>query len=437
MSHQLALSAISDMNLRPVMLSPQGVNQITSVIRMLGTADQEREQNLSVARREDLLSSFGFSSNDETERSRKPFAFAAGLAIIPVHGMLINRFGQSWGWATGYNFIRAQKDAAEADPDVVGIIYDMNSYGGMVTGCFETAEEIFQGEKPSMAVVDSACYSACYALASGADKIVVTPSSGAGSVGVITMHMSMEKMLEDYGLEITLIYSGDHKADGNPYEKLPDSVKADVKKSVDATREKFITLVATNRSMEPEAIRNTQAQSYDAEEALALGLIDDIAMPSKAVSAFLTELSGSTTNEETAMSTETTQPGAQATTTDDAQTATANARRDERARVSAITGSEAAKANPTLANHLAFNTDMSAVEAEGILAAAKPAESAAAPATTTVATVAKPNAFAAAMNSSAQPEVGADTTTQAADSQEQNPGSKLLANIQSFRGKAV
>ena len=338
---------------------------------------------------ESLCAAYGFDSKAQN----KPFAFQDGVAIIPIHGSLINRFGQCYGYVTGYNFIRRQRDAAMADPDVTAIVYDVNSGGGEAAGCFELADESFalRGTKPTISVVDSACYSAAYALASTSDQVVVTPTGGAGSVGVYTMHVDMSKMLEDWGLNITLIHAGEHKVDGHPYAELPEDVRADMQKSVDATYNKFVESVARNRNLSVEAVKDTQARCYSADDALALGLIDSVASPLEAIRAFLGGPSEASNDE----------------TTGDSLMELNEAKQAERQRVGAIIGHPNAKGREAMANHLALNTDMSVDDAAALLAVAPVArvevvektEEAAKP---------KNEKFVEAMNQDDHPNVGPD-----------------------------
>lgn len=338
---------------------------------------------------ESLCAAYGFDSKAQN----KPFAFQDGVAIIPIHGSLINRFGQCYGYVTGYNFIRRQRDAAMADPDVTAIVYDVNSGGGEAAGCFELADESFalRGTKPTISVVDSACYSAAYALASTSDQVVVTPTGGAGSVGVYTMHVDMSKMLENWGLEITLIHAGEHKVDGHPYAELPEDVRADMQKSVDATYNKFVESVARNRNLSVEAVKDTQARCYSADDALALGLIDSVASPLEAIRAFLGGPSEASNDE----------------TTGDSLMELNEAKQAERQRVGAIIGHPNAKGREAMANHLALNTDMSVDDAAALLAVAPVAhvevvektEEAAKP---------KNEKFVEAMNQDDHPNVGPD-----------------------------
>lgn len=406
MSDHAARTLLSRIHLREVAIAAHYTGLATD-LQMLASANTKQCEDAFLARRSELVQAYGMGPVEQT----KPFAFSSGIAIIPVHGTLINRFGYSWGYVTGYNFIRQQVAMAGQDPDVMGIVFDMNSYGGEAAGCFECSADIkrLAGGKPTLSVIDSNCYSACYAMAAGTDKIVMTPSGGAGSIGVVAMHVSYEKMLADAGIKVSFIFAGDHKVDGNPYEDLSAEVKADIKKGIDIAYDAFVGLVASGRPMDEKAVRATQARIYRAEDAKAAGLIDAVATPQSAVQAFLVGLTGSNLQprkKESAM-TEATKPGADnKATPEELATAQSEARTAERARVSGIQGSDEAKDRSALANHLAFNTSMSVADAKAILAAA-PQE--------TAAPVAAGNPLKEAMDAGKHPNVGADTTGAAGD----------------------
>jgi signal peptide peptidase SppA len=284
MSDIVARAALTRMNMREALIAREYQEGFAAdLAQMARTVPEEAQQKFMNETRLELCEAYGLGRPTQS----KPFAFAEGIAIIPVHGSLINRFGWSYSFVTGYNFIRAQHNAALMDPDVKYIVHDHNSFGGEAAGCFELSDEIYasRGQKPIIAVVDSNCYSASFALATAADKIIAIPSAGVGSVGVVSMHVDMSKALDNYGVKVTFIYSGDHKVDGNPYEKLSPEVKADIQKSVDKSRAKFVALVARNLGLEPQIIYDTQARTYRADDALKLGLITKIAVPSAALQA--------------------------------------------------------------------------------------------------------------------------------------------------------
>lgn len=328
------------------------------------------------------------------------YGMVGTTAVIPVFGALVNRFNSTYGFITGYNYIKNAIATALADESVDSIILDINSGGGEVAGCFETVDYIkaARSQKEIHAVVDSSCYSAAYVIASACTSIKATPSSGIGSIGVVAMHASYEKMLEKEGVSVTFIKAGDHKVDGNPYEELSDSVKADMQKRIDATYQELISLVSVNRSLAVEDVVKTQAACYTAQEAKSIGLIDDVISVEGAVK-LITE--GRMSNENTVQAVDTkTEPQAQTPQAPVAQ-ADANA---ERSRIQSIITAEAAKNNSKLAHHLAFNTNMSVEDAIQTLAAAaqdvKEQPVAQQPAAV--------NLLADAMAQTTQPNVGAD-----------------------------
>ena len=388
MSVTVSQQAMLRMNHAAVMVA---VNK-TSLQMDLQTLHAETPES-GERKRAEVMESLCAAYSFDSKAQNKPFAFQDGVAIIPIHGSLINRFGQCYGYVTGYNFIRRQRDAAMADPDVTAIVYDVNSGGGEAAGCFELADESFalRGTKPTISVVDSACYSAAYALASTSDQVVVTPTGGAGSVGVYTMHVDMSKMLENWGLEITLIHAGEHKVDGHPYAELPEDVRADMQKSVDATYNKFVESVARNRNLSVEAVKDTQARCYSADDALALGLIDSVASPLEAIRAFLGGPSEASNDE----------------TTGDSLMELNEAKQAERQRVGAIIGHPNAKGREAMANHLALNTDMSVDDAAALLAVA-PVAHVEVVENTEEAAKPKNEKFVEAMNQDDHPNVGPD-----------------------------
>lgn len=428
MSDHFARSAISRMNLRELLISAH-YEALAADIRMLAAVDQSAMELETHRRQDELMSAYGFTPVSNAER--KPFAFANGVAVIPVHGVLINRFGYSWGFVTGYNFIRQQTALAGQDPDVKAIVYDHNSPGGEAAGCFELANDIpkLSAGKPTMAMIDSNCYSGSYALATAAKKIVCTPSGGAGSVGVVTLHVSYEKMISDAGLKLTFIFAGDHKVDGNSYQDLSKEVQADIQASIDKTYDAFVAVVAKGRKgkMDDKAVRATEARVYRADAAKAEGLIDAVASPQAAMQAFMGELTGSNSQlpQEDAMSDGTT--GAAKATQQELNDAKAEAAKAERTRVAGITGCEEAKGRESMANHIAMNTDMTVDQAKAMLAAAPKATAAVVPGA----------AFEKAMTTTGNPKVGADTGAEGETVAGAEPTSEqkvvgLLANAKQF-----
>jgi signal peptide peptidase SppA len=214
------------------------------------------------------------------EREARPYRVEQGIAVIGVTGTLVHKFGymKPLCGMTGYDGIVARINMAIGDPDVKGVLLDIDSPGGEVSGAFDTADLIARmGKvKPVWALSGDTATSAAYLLASACSRRLITQTGTVGSVGVVVAHRSVEKKLQDEGVEITLIHAGSHKVDGNPYEALPDEVRKDIQARIDETRMMFAQKVSDNTGLSLKTVLGTEARTFDGEEAVRLGLADEV-----------------------------------------------------------------------------------------------------------------------------------------------------------------
>ncbi|WP_421301789.1 S49 family peptidase [Aeromonas veronii] len=207
-----------------------------------------------------------------------------GLAVIPLHGILVARRGHidnTCTELTSYEWARAQIATALADERVKEIVLDINSGGGHAVGCKELADYIFSKRtvKPITALVNFSAYSAAYFIAAACSKVVVSETGGCGSVGVIMEHMEVSKWEEEVGLKFSTFYRGDRKKDGTPHEPLSDGAMAAINHRMDQAYDLFISSVARYRGLSVEQVKATEATLYSGEEAVNNGLADELANP--------------------------------------------------------------------------------------------------------------------------------------------------------------
>lgn len=229
---------------------------------------------------------------------QSPYALVDGVAVIEISGVLVHRgawIGQSSG-QTSYEGIAAQLAAAAADPLVRGIALEIDSFGGEVAGVFDLADAIraARAAVPVWAFVAEHAFSAGYALASQADRIILPRTGAVGSIGVVVMHADLSGQLSDAGVTVTLIHSGAHKVDGNPYEPLLDPVRARIQGEIDGLRSLFAETVGAGRGrrLSAEAALATEAECYRGAEAVDAGLADEVSDPASAFAAFTAFVNG-------------------------------------------------------------------------------------------------------------------------------------------------
>jgi capsid assembly protease len=307
-----------------------------------------------------------------------------GVGIITITGSLVNRgayVGASSG-ITSYEGIKHQLATVAADNRVLSVILDLQSPGGEAVGAFETAAAVrsLASVKPTVAVVNGMAASAAYAIASGATEIVTTETGVSGSIGVVMMHADYSEWLAEEGIKPTLIFAGAHKVDGNPFEPLPDSVRADLQAEINAFYGAFINTVAVGRGarLKADAARATEARTFVGEAAVKVGLADrvgtfesvlaDLTSRAKAVTARRSTSSSGVTMSENQGGPAAETAGIPKADHDAAVSAARAAGRTEATmRIKAILSCDAAKGREAQAQAIAFDTDMSPDAAATVL----------------------------------------------------------------------
>ncbi|MDP2430568.1 MAG: S49 family peptidase [Pseudomonadota bacterium] len=204
-----------------------------------------------------------------------------GIAILPIHGTLVRRtLGlEADSGLLSYQAIQAGLDAAMLDPGVAGILLDVDSPGGESGGVFDLADRIASVAKvkPVWAIANESAFSAAYALASAASRLMVTRTSGIGSVGVIAMHIDQSGLDAKAGLQYTPIVAGAHKNDLSPHAAITDEARSMLQAEVDRLYGLFVDTVASHGRLGADALRATEAGLYFGDAAVTAGLADAVA----------------------------------------------------------------------------------------------------------------------------------------------------------------
>lgn len=209
----------------------------------------------------------------------EPYDVVNGVAIVPVMGVLLHGFVPGWGFgATSYQSIDDKITAAIADAGIRAIVMHIDSPGGEVAGCFDLCDRIYglRGEKPIISVLDESAYSAAYAIASCADMICVPRTGGTGSIGVIAMHLDVTEALADAGLRVSLVHFGERKTELYPFVPLSKGARARLQSDVDEMGEMFVALVARNRGIDADQVRETEAGIFLGANGVKAGLADAV-----------------------------------------------------------------------------------------------------------------------------------------------------------------
>lgn len=234
------------------------------------------------------------SFSERGARSRS-YALFDGIAVLPISGTLAHKWGglQPSCGATGYDGIQGRLNQALKDPEVRGIMLDVDTPGGEVAGAFDCTDLIARANK--IKPVWSLCYdmhcSAGQLVVSGAGRRLITQTGIAGSIGVVIAHMDVSEMLKQTGRKVTLIHAGSNKVDGNPYEALPERVRAKLQADVEATRLRFANTVSRHTGLSVDRILAQEAGTFEGQAAIEQGLADELVNAADAVAVMAERIS--------------------------------------------------------------------------------------------------------------------------------------------------
>jgi len=207
-----------------------------------------------------------------------------GVPVVTINGPLEHHAG--W-WCDNYDAI-TQRVAKALEGPATGIVLRIDSPGGMVSGCMETARDIRAmanvAGKTITAYVDGQATSAAYALACVADRIVLPATGTVGSIGVISAMMDLTAANEAMGLRVAMVSSGARKTDGCPDVPLSADALAATQEVVDTLAGLLFEHVAAHRpTLTVDAVKGLQAGLVIGARAVNLGLADAVGSLSDAL----------------------------------------------------------------------------------------------------------------------------------------------------------
>lgn len=195
-----------------------------------------------------------------------------GVALVPVRGLLMRSMSR-WFWS--YEEIARDIALAQADPRVKAIVLDVDSPGGLVSGCADAAAAIrASGPKPVEAFVGGLGASAAYWIASAARRVTVGSGAVLGSIGSVIEYVDVEPMFEKMGARIVRVVAAQ-----SPNKRLdPESPegRAELQALVDASGAEFVAAVARQRGVPEDSVlaRFGQGLVFDGAEAVRRGMAD-------------------------------------------------------------------------------------------------------------------------------------------------------------------
>ncbi len=168
--------------------------------------------------------------------------------------------------------VREELQKAEDDDNVKALIVRINSPGGTIT-----ASDLIYREIESFKTRRKIPVVAVMMDVAASDSIVALPTTVTGSIGVIMLAVNAQGLMEKIGVAPLAIKSGEMKDAGSPFRPLTAQERAVFQSVIDQMYGRFVTMIARSRKIPEDRVRTfADGRIYTAEQAKALGLVDDI-----------------------------------------------------------------------------------------------------------------------------------------------------------------
>ena len=227
------------------------------------------------------------------------------IAVLDINGSINKGAGplaRLLGSAVDPDRLRSQLRAVRKDDQVGALMLNVDSPGGKVTGVRLAAREVRKtaDEMPVLAYANGKMTSAAYWIASGADEMYAAPISQVGSLAALAEVRSVADALDEKGIDVQIVRSGNYKAKPHPAEQLTDESVSLIEDRVESIHSKMVEDIAAGRGLsESDADDLADGRVYLPEGAEAEGLIEGTAAPGEVLSKLQSTLSSRTSESTT------------------------------------------------------------------------------------------------------------------------------------------
>lgn len=171
---------------------------------------------------------------------------------------------------------------------VKGIVVEIHSPGGTVGGSQALYRELRslreEGERPVVAWIGEVGASGGYYASLGADSALALPGSITGSIGVLMQFPDVSGLLEDLGIRVEVVKSGQFKDAGSAVRHLDEEDRRVFQGLVEDVYDQFVAAVSAERGLAEDSVRRlADGRIYSGRRAVDLGLLDRTGTLSEAI----------------------------------------------------------------------------------------------------------------------------------------------------------
>ena len=201
------------------------------------------------------------------------------IAVITMRGMISSSIPGTVSDSM-VDDLRAALQQAREDNRVKAIVLEIDSPGGEVTASDEIYSAVVKtrARKPVVVYMNTLAASGGYYVSCGGKYLMANETTITGSIGVIIQTLNYEQLFNKLGLASVVFKSGKFKDMLNGARPITPEEKELVQNFIMSTYDKFLGIVAKERNLPADLLRNTVADGriLSGKEALQNKLIDGL-----------------------------------------------------------------------------------------------------------------------------------------------------------------
>ncbi|MBA3652215.1 MAG: signal peptide peptidase SppA, partial [Chthoniobacterales bacterium] len=201
------------------------------------------------------------------------------IAVITLRGLISSSVPGTAG-DTMVDDLKLALQQARDDDRVKGVVLEVDSPGGEVTASDVIYNAVVKtrARKPVVVYMDSLAASGGYYVSCGGKYLMANDTTITGSIGVIIQTLNYEQLFNKVGLASVVFKSGKFKDLLNGARPMTPEERDYVQSFVMKTYEKFLGIVASERHLPAEGLRNGIADGriLSGKDALEDKLIDGV-----------------------------------------------------------------------------------------------------------------------------------------------------------------
>lgn len=201
------------------------------------------------------------------------------IAVISLRGLISTGVAGNVGESM-VDDLRWELEQARNDDDVRAVVLEVDSPGGEVTAADMIYDAVVRtrARKPVVVYMESLAASGGYYVSCGGQYLMANETSITGSIGVIIETLNYEQLFNKIGLASVVFKSGKFKDMLNGARPITPEERDYIQSFVMKTYDKFLSVVATERHLPADLLRNGIADGriLSARDALDNKLIDGL-----------------------------------------------------------------------------------------------------------------------------------------------------------------